>query len=172
MTQIPTLTTERLTLRAPELSDFDAYAAFSASDRAKGIGGPYTRSQAFGRLCEVAGHWQLRGYGRWVIADTATNTPQGIVGLMFPLDWPEPEIAWSVFASAEGKGYAFEAALASRDYAYQVLGWDSVISCVMPDNPRSAALAVRLGATHESQFDHPLLGELHIYRHPNREVLQ
>ena len=35
----PTLTTERLTLRVPEADDFQAFAAFARSDRARFIRG-------------------------------------------------------------------------------------------------------------------------------------
>jgi len=169
---IPTLTTDRLTMRAPQLSDFEDYAEFCSSDRAKGVGGPYNRGQAFDRLCEVAGHWLLRGYGRWLVADIATDQPLGIVGLMYPEDWPEAEIAWTVFESGEGKGIAYEAALATRRYAYDVLGWKTVISCTMTDNPRSIALAQRMGAVQEPSYQHPRLGELHVWRHPPNEAAQ
>ena len=165
---IPTLETERLRLRAPRASDLDAYAAFRASERARVLGGPYTRAQAFEQLGELIGHWHLRGFGRWMVADRASDEPLGVVGLFFPEDWPEPEIAWSVFDEAEGKGVAHEAALAARDYAYATLGWSSVVSLVAPDNARSAALARRLGAKVEGQHPHPLFGPLDIWRHPAR----
>lgn len=165
---IPTLETERLRLRAPRASDLDAYAAFRASERARVLGGPYTRAQAFEQLGELIGHWHLRGFGRWMVADRGSDAPLGVVGLFFPEDWPEPEIAWSVFDEAEGKGVAHEAALAARDYAYATLGWSSVVSLVAPDNARSAALARRLGAKVEGQHPHPLFGPLDIWRHPAR----
>lgn len=169
--RIPTLTTERLTLRAPRASDFDLYAEFGSSPRSAGVGGPYSRSRSFERLTSIIGHWQLRGYGRWLVADRETDCPLGIVGLMYPENWPEPEIAWTVFASAEGRGIAFEAALLSRTYAYDVLGWPTVISCTMPDNDRSIALARRMGATPEKSFLHPEIGELLVWRHPSPDAI-
>jgi RimJ/RimL family protein N-acetyltransferase len=45
-----------------------------------------------------------------------------------------------------GKGYALEAAVASMDYAVDVLGWDDIIHTIDPDNLASAALAERLGS--------------------------
>lgn len=165
MTSIPTLTTERLILRAPEFSDFDAFAEFRMSPRSIGVGGPYTREAAFDQLCEIIGHWRLRGYGRWMVADKITGTPWGIVGLMYPLDWPEPEIAWSVFEAAEGKGIALEASLASRDYAYNILGWTTAVSLTVPDNHRSIALAKRMGAVQEDDYLHPEYGVMNVWRH-------
>jgi ribosomal-protein-alanine N-acetyltransferase len=168
---IPTLTTERLTLRAPRLDDLDAYAAFRSSARSVGVGGPYPREGAFDKLAAIVGHWQLRGYGRWMVADRDTDIPLGLVGIMYPDDWPEPEIAWSLFDAAEGRGLAYEAALECRRYAYDVLGWETIISCTVPDNVRSIALAERMGAVLDGRYDHSEYGPLDIYRHPSREAL-
>lgn len=162
---IPTLRTERLVMRAPRMSDFDAYAAFRGSDRARGVGGPYSREASHDNLCAIIGHWHLEGYGRWMVTDR-DDTPLGVVGLMNSPEWPEPEIAWSVFEAAEGKGVAYEAALSARRYAADTLGWTTAISCVLPGNTRSAALAQRMGATRDGSFTHPDMGELLIWRHP------
>ncbi len=163
---IPTLQTERLTLRAPRWDDFDDYAAFRSSDRAKMLGGPFTRSQAFEQLSSIIGHWHLRGFGRWMVADKNSDQPLGIVGLYYPEDWPEPEIAWSVFAEGEGRGIAFEAALASRNFAYETCGWTTAISLIDPANTRSVALAQRLQCTDGETYNHPTFGTMHIWRHP------
>lgn len=163
---IPTFETERLRLRCPRLSDLDAYADFRASERAVHVGGPIGRGQSFDKLCAMIGHWHLRGYGRWIIADKTDDTPLGMTGLMFPEGWPEPEIAWSLFAKAEGRGIALEAALAARAYAYDTLGWTRLISCIAPANTRSVVLAERMGAARERTFDLPGIGPLDIWRHP------
>lgn len=168
---VPTVETERLILRMPRMSDFDAYASFGASERSKGVGGPFLRSESFERLAAIIGHWHLRGYGRWMVADKAGDRPLGIVGLMYPTGWPEPEVAWSVFDDAEGKGIALEAALAARRFAYDVLGWTRVISCTAPDNVRSVALAKRMGAVYEGDFQHETIGTLNVWRHLSPQEL-
>ena len=162
---IPTLETERFRLRVPVASDLPAYTDFCASPRASHVGGPFNAWQAHERLAAIVGHWQLHGFGRWLVADRTTDEPLGVVGLMHPPDWPEPEIAWSLFDAAEGRGVAFEAAMCARSYAYATLGWPRVISCVAPTNTRSIALARRMGAVHESDFDHPEIGPLQVWRH-------
>ena len=167
---IPTIETERLIMRAPHWADFEPYAAFGASERSKTVGGPYTRGQSFTRLSGLIGHWHLRGYGRWMLTDKQTGVPLGVVGLLYPEGWPEPEIGWSLFAEAEGKGIAYEAALRTRQYAYETLGWRTVVSCVAPDNPRSLALAKRLRCTPENAFEHEEYGALHIWRHPGADA--
>jgi len=164
---IPTLTTERLTLRAPAPADFEAIAAFRASDRSHFVGGPSTRSESWNYLAALIGHWTMRGYGRWIVAETGgDDTALGIVGPFYPYDWPEPEIAWTMFGGAEGKGYAFEAAFAARQFAYDNLGWTTAASFINPDNTRSLALAERLGCTEDGVHPHETLGPLHIWRHP------
>ena len=93
-----------------------------------------------------------------------------MVGLFYPEGWPEPEIAWTVFDGAEGRGIAFESATAARDHAYTALGWTTAVSLIAPDNPRSIALARRLGAVHDGDYPHPDHGTLQIYRHPAPEA--
>ena len=168
---IPTLHTERLTLRAPCMEDFAAYAAFYSSEAARTVGGPFSEANTFDRIAKLLGHWQLRGYGRWMVADKTTDDPLGIVGLFYPESWPEPEIAWSVFEEGEGRGIAFEAAQAARAYAYETLGWATAISLVDPENTRSVALAKRMGCTSGETYDHPTFGLMHIWRHPGPEAL-
>ncbi|MBF9028916.1 GNAT family N-acetyltransferase [Rhodobacterales bacterium HKCCE3408] len=168
---IPTLTTERLTLRAPAMSDFDAYADFRASERASFVGGPNTRMESWQQFCAIAGQWVVRGYGRWIAADRETDEPLGVVGLHHPLEWPEPEIGWSMFAAGEGRGLAYEAALGARDYAYRTLGWTTVVSLIDPQNERSMALGARMGCRADGVFQHPVFGPLHIWRHPSPSEL-
>jgi RimJ/RimL family protein N-acetyltransferase len=162
---IPTIETDRLRLRAPMPADFEAYAAFRQSERTRVLGGPNSRTEAFHMFCALVGHWHLRGYGRWMVADRETDQPLGIVGVYYPDDWPEPEIGWSVFDSAEGKGVAFEAAMAARAYAYDVLGWTRIVSLIVQGNARSAALARRMGCVVEGQYAHPFYGPMDIWLH-------
>jgi len=169
--RIPELVTERLRLRAPCMADFEAYAAYSASERARWVGGPFTRAEAFDRLASVFGHWALRGYGRWIVADRESDAPLGLVGPFYPEGWLEPEIAWTVFNEAEGRGVAFEAAIAARAHAYATLGWTTSVSLIDADNRRSIALAERLGATREGVFRHETLGPLEVWRHPGPAAL-
>lgn len=166
LAQIPTLETERLRLRAPTMADFPAWAAFRADPvRSAGVGGPVGEAAAFEKFGEIIGHWQLMGFGRFLVADKATDAALGVVGPYHPPDWPEREIAWSVFAAAEGRGIAYEAALASRDYAFGTLGWDTAMSMIAQGNARSIALAERMGCTREDDYVHPDIGSMQLWRH-------
>lgn len=164
--EIPTLETERLTLRAPELADLDAFAAFYATERSSMVGGPQDRHDAWRALAGVIGHWHLRGFGRWTVVDRDGRAPLGLVGLHCPEGWPEPEVGWIVYEGAEGRGIAREAAEAARAHAYGALGWRTIISLIDPRNARSIALAERMGARREADHQHVKYGAMGVWRHP------
>lgn len=162
---IPVLDTQRLTLRAPKKADLATLTAFFETERSHMVGGPVDAIGTFTKLAARIGHWALRGYGLWHIDDRKTGDFLGWVGLINPPSWDEPELGWTLFAHAEGKGYAFEAARAARAYAAQEFKLDGVISYIRADNTRSATLATRLGASYERDGD--VMGTpCHIWRHP------
>lgn len=166
MFEIPVLETERLILREPRESDVAHEIEFYQTDRSKFVGGPLDENAVWRSMAANAGHWTWRGYGFWAVEEKATGAYLGHVGLWFPKGWPEPEIGWTMMANAEGKGFASEAALASRKYAYEVLGWETAISLIDPANVRSLALAERLSVTFDYEFEHAQYGKMHVYRHP------
>lgn len=168
---VPSLATERLVLRAPAPEDFDAFAAFYASERAQFVGGPLERPAAWRAFAAEIGHWVMRGYGMWLVDVIETGETVGQVGFWHPEGWPEVEIGWSMFEGAEGKGYAAEAALAVRDHAYNTLGWGPLISVIAPGNTRSEALATRLGAAPEADWVTPSGHPCVLWRHPGKEAL-
>jgi RimJ/RimL family protein N-acetyltransferase len=162
---IPVLETERLILRAPCEADLPAIVAFRASDRTAYIGGPQDAMQSWQRFLAQIGHWALRGYGWWVIEDRATGAVAGRAGASFHPNYPEPELGWQIYDGFEGRGLAFEAALAARRHAQTVMGLGPLMSMIDPANIRSLALARRLGAAFErmSEIDGQAV---EIWRHP------
>ncbi|MFK7877382.1 MAG: GNAT family N-acetyltransferase [Paracoccaceae bacterium] len=164
---IPTLHTDRLTLRALNASDFGPLCAFYASDRARFVGGPATAEQTWRILAGEIGHWTLRGYGRFCVVDTETDQMVGLVGPWNPYGWPEAEIGWDLMNGFEGRGYATEAAKAARDFAFNTLGWTTAISLVAIGNDASARVAQRLGCIEDAErFIHERFGETRVFRHP------
>jgi len=143
---IPRLETERLTLRAPVIEDFSAYALLMASPRSVGMGGPFDARAAWGLFCHDVALWQLFGHGALTIDLNATGECVGQVGINHGPLFPEKELGWQVYEGHEGKGYATEAARALRDWAFGTLGLHTLVSYIDPNNFRSAAVTERLGA--------------------------
>ena len=56
-------------------------------------------------------------------------------------------MGWAVAPEFAGKGYALEAAVASLNYAVNVLGWTDICHTIDPENVASVRLAQRLGST-------------------------
>ena len=163
---VPVIETARLVLREPREADLDAVAAFMASDRARFVGGPVGRFDAWRGLLGSVGHWALRGYGYWTVEERGTGAIVGRTGVVHhAVDWPEPELGWHVYDGFEGRGYAFEAAEAARAATAERFGIDRVISLIDPGNARSQALARRLGAAPEGEIT--FMGEAtQVWRHP------
>ncbi len=173
LTETPVLETERLVLRAPAPQDWDVFAAFWATERSQYQGGSRTRHDAWRNHAMLIGHWVLHGYGLFSFCHKDDDVALGVAGPFNPEGWAEAEIGWSVVQpDAEGKGYAYEAAKATRDYAFSTLGWDTAVSYIDPDNARSIALAERLGCTLDKAATLPDLPDWEgtlVYRHPAPE---
>lgn len=145
---IPTLDTERLSLRAPRMDDLDAFAAFMMSDRAQFMGGPVENRNACVRAFgNVTCLWLLRGYSAFVAEPKGGGAPIGFFGLWYPEPWPEAEFGWSVWSGAdEGQGYATEAMRRLIPWTWAHTGLSTAISVIDADNTRSRSVAERLGA--------------------------
>ena len=164
----PVLETARLILRVPSEEDFETVATFMTSDRTEYLGGVVTdRWQQWRSFLATFGHWALRGYGLFQVT-LGDGTRVGRVGILNHGAglWPEPELGWHLFDGHEGKGYASEAAMAVRDWAWRERSLGPLISQIHPDNTASRRLAERLGARVERETT--LLGDpALIYRHPD-----
>lgn len=173
LADIPVLWTERLMLRAPKASDFEVFAPFVMSDRARFIGGGADKDigHAWRMLAIISGHWHLRGWGTFVAEDRTSRQPVGSVGPWYPAGWPEHELGWTIWTeAAEGTGLAFEAVERARRHAYEDLGWTTAVSYIDVSNARSIALAERLGCTLDESAAVPRPEEpVKAWRHPASE---
>ncbi len=164
MTRI--LETERLILRRPKAADLQPSLDFLMSERAIGVGGPFTVGQAWRHFGYELGHWEIHDFGMWAVTLKGDDTILGLVGPWFPADWPEREIGWMMFENAEGKGFAQEAATAAIHHARTQLGWTNFVSYISKGLDRSIALAERLGATLDTSAKCPESHQSLVYRHP------
>jgi RimJ/RimL family protein N-acetyltransferase len=154
--EIPTLTTERLRLRAFRAADLDAYAAMQANPevmRYLVTGRTATRTEVWRTMLMSLGSWGLRGYGMWAVEKIDGDAFIGSVGIFHPLDWPEPEIAYSLDQPFWHQGFATEAATAARDWLFEHFAFLRAASFIRPDNQASKRVAERLGAVCERTFE-------------------
>lgn len=145
--------TERLILRPHGLDDFEqSFALTSDPEVLRYLGvPPPTREEAWHRLLRYAGHWQLLGFGLFVVIDKASGALIGETGLA---DFhrglgdrfdPYPEAAWMFAMSAHGRGFATEAAAAVHHWHDAKCGNARTVCIINPDNHASLRTAAKLG---------------------------
>ncbi len=148
----PTLTTDRLILRAHELRDFDAALAMTSDERVHRFIGraPQDRTQAWEKFLRGPAFWALFGYGLWTVEERVTGAYVGQVGFgqferaIDPSLPGFPEGAWVLGAAHHGKGYGREALTAALGWADTELR--TAICCIIaPENMASLRLAKSTG---------------------------
>jgi RimJ/RimL family protein N-acetyltransferase len=147
----PTLETARLILRPPAQEDFDGFVAMGGEEETmRFLGGVRPADAIWRQVATLAGSWALLGFSMFSVIEKASGQWIGRLGPWQPGgeqgNWPGTEVGWGLRASAMGKGYAQEGATAAIDWAFDALGWDSVIHCIDKENAPSIALALRLGS--------------------------
>ena len=162
--RIPRLETARLLLRPLRAGDWPPYAALMGSARARHMGGPFAARAAWGMFCADHAQWDFFGCGALMVEERATGACLGQVAINAGPLFPEHEMGWLVFPEAEGRGIAFEAAAALRDWARQERRLETLVSYVDAGNTRSRRLAERLGAVPDPRAPRPDPADL-VYRH-------
>ena len=166
---IPTIQTKRLILRGPEPQDYPDFKATFASYRSRFMGGPLNAYEAWMLYAAEIGHWQIRGFGMWMIHHREDDRTLGMAGGWQPAGWPERELAWIIWPREAGQGYALEATDAVRRHFYAA-GWPGAVSYVDPKNLESIRLCERLGAKRDPEAA-TIDGNDVVYRHPAPEAL-
>lgn len=139
--------TPRLILKVPSLAEFDAWCAFMAdAEAARYIGKTQPPSVVWRGICTMIGSWQAEGFAMFSVFEKETGRWVGRLGPWSPYGWPGREVGWGVIRDVWGKGYALEGAIASMDYAVDVLHWRDIIHSIHPENVNSQKLAQRLGS--------------------------
>jgi RimJ/RimL family protein N-acetyltransferase len=113
---------------------------------------PKTRDEAVQWVDWNRALYRTHGYGLWVLC-TADGGFVGDCGLTPQLvdGVTELEVGYHVLPSLQGRGYATEAAAASRDFARDVLGATRLIAIIHPDNRPSQRVAEKIGLRAEKR---------------------
>jgi RimJ/RimL family protein N-acetyltransferase len=151
--EVPTLETERLTLRGHRLDDFAASAAMWADPIVtRHIGGkPLSPEEAWAKILRYAGLWSLLGYGYWAVEEKASGEFAGELGFadfkrdLEPPLGDTPEVGWALVSRVHGKGYATEAVRAAIAWGDQHFGAVRTACLIHPDNIASIRVAEKCG---------------------------
>jgi RimJ/RimL family protein N-acetyltransferase len=152
--QVPTLETDRLTMRAHALADLDDYVAIWSDPRTTlHVGGQsLSAEECWARFLRNIGHWALLGFGYWALVERASGRLAGEAGfanLRRGIDPPfgdAPEIGWVIAPWAHGRGYATEAALAALAWGEDAFpGAQRTVCMIHPDNAPSVRVAAKCG---------------------------
>ena len=149
MSAVPTLTTERLVLRGHRQEDFeDCFRMWSDPAVTRFIGGkPSTREEVWARLLRYVGHWDVLGFGYWIVHEKSSGQFVGELGFadfkreLEPDLQGAPEIGWALIPSAHGRGLATEAVRAVLAWGGTHFKGGRTVCLVGPDNLPSLRVA-------------------------------
>jgi RimJ/RimL family protein N-acetyltransferase len=127
------------------------------------------RSAAFLEGCQNA--YGQQGFSQYALTLKHTNQFIGFCGFFTPIinDKNEVELAYRVAKNFWGKGFATEAAIACKDYAFLELHIHKLISIIEPANIDSVKVAEKVGMRLEQKtIFHDI--EVLIYALENPEI--
>lgn len=146
--------TNRLGIRSLQEDDFQALTSILGNPivmrfSAKGL--PFTDQEIIEFLKQRFAEYQRFGFSSWAVELKNDGTFIGIAGIRHMLvdNIDEIEIGFRLAPIYWEHGYATEAAMAIRDYAYNTLGIQRLIALVEPNNDRSIRVIEKLGMSYE-----------------------
>ena len=148
------LETERLLLRRLTMDDVDdLLGIFSDPEAMRYYPSTRDREGVEAWVRWVLNSYAENGFGLWAcilkeggkFAGQCGIMPQEVEGKV------EPEIGWLFLRKYWGRGLASEAARACRDYGFEHLELDRIISLPAPENVRSCRVAENAGLTLERE---------------------
>ena len=167
----PNLRTPRLLLRPWRDGDLAPFAALNADPEVmRHYPATLSRQESEASAERIRRGLESDAFGLWAVEVVGAAPFIGYVGLCearFAAPFtPAIEIGWRLDRRQWGRGYATEAAIAARDYAFEALGLEALVSFTVPANERSRRVMERIGMsrTADDDFDHPALPQGHPLR--------
>jgi len=149
------LETERLTLREMRQSDYSALCKILQNEEVMvAYEGAFTDEEVQQWLDRQLKRYQEDGFGLWAVILKETNEMIGQCGLTMQ-DCEEKqilEIGYLLQKAYWHQGYASEAAIACKEYAFEKLNAEEVFSMIRDTNIASQNVAIRNGMTVVDQF--------------------
>lgn len=162
MSDVPTLETERLTLRAFRLEDAAALHEMHQHEEVMQFSGGLERfanvSSTVDYMAMHLGYWRLYGFGKWALVARDSGQLVGRVGFAPSSAVPDsgtiPELGWLLSRQHWGQGYATEAAGAALQYGFDSLKQKRIVSLIEASNKASVAVGQRLGQSPHGEIVH------------------
>lgn len=142
------LETKRLIIREVNPNDLDYLTELMSNEKAmKFFPKLYSRKECSQMIDKMMFNYKVQGHGVWMLDDKESKKTVGRLGLVMQSveRKAEPEIGYILHPEFWHKGYATEAGIAVRDYAFEHFKYQHVISLIRPVNLPSQAVAKRLG---------------------------
>ena len=142
------LETERLILREMNNNDFEALCKILLDEETMyAYQGAFTIEEAHNWLNSQLERYKNYGYGLWAVVLKENNEMIGQCGLSIQT-WKNSkvlEVGYLFQRNYWHHGYATEAAIASKEYAFNVLNANEVSSIIRTTNTQSINVALRNG---------------------------
>jgi len=154
--------TERLLLRKPRAEDArDLAVAYADPEvvRYIGDGSTATIAEVEEGIAEWLERWEIWGVSLLSLERREDGRVLGRAGFLRwdPETWEvggtETELGWLLAREHWGYGYATEAALALRDWAFEERGLTRIISLIAHTNLASSRVAERIGERYERDVE-------------------
>ena len=148
------LETRRLLLRTMLETDFDALHRIFTDPKVMAAfqHDPLSREEMQGWLRRNLDHQRQYGYGLFSVLLKETGEMIGDCGLEQMEDEDAAELGYDFRSDFWNQGYATEAALAVRDYAFDVLQLPRLISLIRVGNLASKRVAEKVGMILADEF--------------------
>ena len=95
------------------------------------------------------------GHGLYLVTLNDTAAPIGICGIIKRDMLEDRDLGFALLPLYTGKGYAYEAASATLQYANQILGIQRIVAITLATNSRSVRLLTKLGLLYEKMIRFP-----------------
>jgi RimJ/RimL family protein N-acetyltransferase len=155
--------TARLSLREMSLGDLDFVSSMLGDPQVMRFYPKcYSRDDSADWIRRQMDRYERDGHGLWLVRDRVSQEPIGQVGLLIQdvAGFAEREVGYLIHHPHWRRGFASEAATATRDHAFGVLGVDRVISLIRPENLPSQGVARKMGMLPEGGALHAGLEHL------------
>jgi RimJ/RimL family protein N-acetyltransferase len=146
--KVPTITTQRLTLRGFQESDAGPLHRLMDDPEVMRYfpdPNPPAKEQGERLVGKQIKHWEVYGYGWWAVELPETGELIGWNGLQFLPETDETEIGYLLGRAYWGQGLATEGGLAGMAYGFRTLGLGRIVGIVHPENLPSQRVLEKLG---------------------------